>query len=81
MPYWHMKEATGPSGVFKGRDREEMREVSIALHDLIKAHSSGGYAVTFDLSNVHLLPSAKVHGLWRISPYASLDPGARPSML
>jgi hypothetical protein len=69
MPYWHMKEATGPSGVFKGRDREEMREVSIALHDLIKAHSSGGYAVTFDLSTAHLLPSAKVHGLWRISPY------------
>jgi uncharacterized protein YchJ len=33
MPYWHMKEAIGPSGVFKGRDREEMREISIALHD------------------------------------------------
>jgi hypothetical protein len=44
MPYWHMKEAPGPSGVFKRGDREEMREVSIALHDL-KARSSGGYAI------------------------------------
>lgn len=70
MPYWHMKEATGPSGVFKGRDRAEMCEVSIALHDLIKAYSAGGYAVTFDLKNAHLLPSAKMHGLWRVSPYA-----------
>lgn len=52
IPYWHMKKASCPSGVFDRRDREEKREVSIALHDLIKAHSSGGYAVTFDLSKI-----------------------------
>jgi hypothetical protein len=68
LPYFHMKEATNPKG-FRHLSPADTRLLSIALHDLIKKYSSRGYAATFDLKHEHLLPSARMHGLWKVSPY------------
>jgi Protein of unknown function (DUF3800) len=68
VPYFHMKEATNPDGFLELSPADTVG-LSIALHDLIKQFSAAGYAVTFDLSISNLLPSALVHGLWKVSPY------------
>jgi hypothetical protein len=68
VPYFHMKEATNPAG-FRDLSPAATIELSITLHDLIKQFCAAGYAVTFDLSLSHLLPSALLHDLWRVSPY------------
>lgn len=68
VPYFHMKDATNPLG-FRGLSPAATVDLSIALHDLIKKYSAGAYAVTFDLKQNHLLPSARLHGLWQVSPY------------
>jgi hypothetical protein len=68
VPYFHMKEAGNPKG-FRHLTPVWTNQLYRELLALIKTHSAGGYAVSFDLKQSHLLPRASLHGIARVTPY------------